>query len=64
MWIKFIGSIICLIGIIMIYNARKIVKIFSSRDENRATSYMKISGFLISILGSVFYLYDKLIIIK
>jgi len=63
MWNKLIGCIICLIGIIMIYNARSIVRIYSSKNENKTTSYMKISGFLITIIGSGIYLYDQLIYI-
>ena len=47
-----IGTIIIMLGIILIYDARQITKkIFSFSDQNVATFGLKVFGFVISIVG-------------
>lgn len=49
-----IGTIIVMIGIILIYDARQITKkIFSFGDQNEATFALKITGFIMSIIGGL-----------
>ena len=51
--IKLVGSILALIGVILIYDARTITKkAFSFGDKNEATLGLKIAGYLISIAGA------------
>ena len=51
--IKLVGSILALIGVILIYDARTITKkAFSFSDQNEATLGLKIAGYLISIAGA------------
>lgn len=46
------GLIFVLIGVICVYDARKITKkLFSMQDINEGTKALKIFGFLIAILG-------------
>ena len=52
--LRLIGTIILLIGVITIYDARIITKkMFGFGDQNEATSGFKILGILISIVGAV-----------
>ena len=47
-----IGLILDMIGIIMIYDARKLTKkLFSFHDQNEGTKWFKIGGFILSIIG-------------
>ena len=49
-----IGTIIVMIGIILIYDARQITKkIFSFGDQNEATLALKITGFIMAIVGGL-----------
>lgn len=49
---KLAGTIIMMIGIILIYDARPITKkLFSFGDQNEATFALKIIGFIISVIG-------------
>lgn len=51
--IKLVGSILALIGVILIYDARTITKkTFSFGDQNEATLGLKIAGYLITIAGA------------
>lgn len=51
---NFIGLIMALIGVIMIYDARIITKkIFGFGDQNQAAWGMKILGFIITIIGAL-----------
>lgn len=54
-----IGLIFVFIGVICIYDARKLTKkLFSFQDINEGTKTLKIFGLIISILGlSVVYIY-------
>ncbi len=52
-----IGLIIIAIGMVCIYDARKITKkFFSSSDRNNATKTAKIVGFVVCVIGSAFIL--------
>ena len=52
--LKIIGLVIILLGVILIYDARIITKkLFGFGDQNEATSGLKISGFMLSIIGTL-----------
>lgn len=52
--VKIIALIIVAIGIIMIYDARRLSKKwFSFGDRNGSTRTLKIVGFIIAIIGSL-----------
>lgn len=47
-----LGLIFVLIGVVCVYDARKITKkLFSFQDINEGTKALKIFGFLIALLG-------------
>ena len=49
-----IGTVVVMLGVIMIYDARQITKkIFSFGDQNEATKALKVTGFIMSIIGSL-----------
>ena len=51
--LKLIGIIIIAIGIVCVYDARKLIKkFFSSSDTNNATRNIKIVGFVVALIGS------------
>lgn len=57
-WIQailiFIGLILAMIGVIMVYDARIITKkIFSFGDQNEASLGMKMMGFIIAVIGGL-----------
>lgn len=50
----FIGLILAMIGVIMVYDARLITKkLFSFGDQNEASWGMKIMGFIIAVIGGL-----------
>ena len=52
--LKLRGSIMVLIGIIMIYDARILTKkFFGFGDQNEASSGLKILGYVIAIMGGL-----------
>ena len=52
--IKIIGLIIITIGVVMIYDARRIAKKwFSFGDQNSSTRTLKIVGFITSLIGGI-----------
>lgn len=49
-----IGTLITLLGTVMVFDARSITKkLFSFGDQNEATSGLKIIGFIIAIIGAL-----------
>lgn len=49
-----IGTIIALLGTIMIFDARYLTKkLFSFGDQNEATSGLKILGFFLGFIGAL-----------
>ena len=54
-----VSLIFVLVGVIFIFDARKITKNrFSIQDINEGTKYLKICGFIISLLGlGIMYFY-------
>lgn len=47
-----VGFILMMIGVILIYDARKLTeKWFSFGDKNEGSKWLKIGGFLFSIIG-------------
>ena len=58
--IKLVGSILALIGVILIYDARIITKkFFGFGDQNEATSGLKILGFFVVIIGGLLFYFNK-----
>ena len=56
-FLKLVGVIIIAIGIVCVYDARKLVnKFFSSSDQNETTKTMKIVGFVVAIIGGILVL--------
>lgn len=56
--IKFIGILVLAVGVILIYDARPITKkIFSFGDQNEGTKGLKITGFVISVIGGLMFLF-------
>lgn len=54
-----IGVLLLVVGVIMIYDARPIVKMyFSFGEENEATLGMKILGFVLAIIGGILFFYN------
>lgn len=52
--LKFIGAIIVLIGVVLIYDARILTKkLFGFGDQNEATSGLKILGVMLSVVGAL-----------
>ncbi len=55
-----IGIILIMLGVIAIYDARKLsTKWFSFYDKNEGTKWFKIGGFLICIIGALAILFIK-----
>lgn len=51
-------TIVMMIGIIFIYDARTIAKkLFSFGDQNEATTTLKIIGFITSIIAGILIIY-------
>lgn len=52
--LKLIGLVIMAVGIVCIYDARKLTKsFFSTSDTNTAARTMKIVGFVVSVVGGI-----------
>ena len=52
--LNLIGTLILLVGVILIYDARIITKkMFGFGDQNEATSGFKILGIFISVVGAI-----------
>ncbi len=50
--VAIVGSLIMMVGIILVYDARLITKkLFSFGDQNEAALLLKIVGFIISTVG-------------
>ena len=56
---KFIGALIILGGVILVYDARIITKkAFGFGDQNEATAGFKIIGFVIAIIGGLIIFFN------
>ena len=52
MIIEFIALLLCLVGVVMVYDARVITKrLFGFGDQNQAAWGLKILGFIIAMIG-------------
>ncbi len=52
--VKLISTVMVLVGVIMIYDARILTKkFFGFGDQNEASSGLKILGFVIAIIGGL-----------
>lgn len=57
MFLKIVGIIVIAIGVVCVYDARKLVnKFFSTSDTNTAVRIMKIVGFVVAIIGGVLFI--------
>ena len=56
MVLKIIGIILALIGVIWIFDARRItIKYFGFGDQNEGSMGLKMIGFIITIIGGVLF---------
>ncbi len=54
MWLELVGSIIALVGVIFIFDGRRVVKKYLNfGEENLAVQGIKIFGLLLAIVGFV-----------
>ena len=54
MWLKFFGSVVVLVGVIFIFDGRRVVKkYFNFGEENNTTLGIKIFGFLMTVVGGL-----------
>lgn len=54
-----IGILIVMLGVIMIYDARKLTKKwFGFNDQNEGSKWFKIGGFILSIIGIIIILFE------
>ena len=52
--VDLIGTIIVMLGVILVYDARPITKkLFSFGDQNEGSLGLKIVGFVIAIIGAI-----------
>ena len=52
MWLALFGSILVLIGVIFIFDGRRVVrKHFNFGEENLATQGIKMFGFILAVVG-------------
>lgn len=52
--VKLIGTLLVLLGIVLIYDARILTKrFFGFGDQNEASTGLKILGFILAILGGL-----------
>lgn len=59
--IKLIGYILVAIGVVFVFDARKITKNrFSFGDRNEGAKVLKVAGFVISIIGVVIILFQNI----
>lgn len=59
--IRIIGYILLAIGVVLIFDARKITKNrFSFGDRNESTKILKVVGFIISIIGVLIILFQNI----
>lgn len=54
MWLKIVGSAVALVGCVLIFDSRRIVKkSFSFGDENVTTLGIKIFGTILALIGGI-----------
>lgn len=57
--LTFIGLILAMIGVILVYDARILTKrFFSFGDQNQASWGLKILGFIIAIIGGILVFFN------
>lgn len=58
--IKLIGIIIVACGVVLLFDARVIVKkMFGFGDQNEATTGLKMLGFLLAIIGGLIIYFNR-----
>ncbi len=58
LFLKFLGAIFVLVGVILIYDARPITKkFFSFGDQNEGALGLKMFGFIFTVIGGVILLF-------
>jgi len=59
--ILILGFLLAMIGVIMIFDARKLTKErFSFGDQNEGSKWMKVIGFILSIVGAIIVMINVL----
>lgn len=57
--VLFVGLLLAMIGVIMVYDARLLTKkLFSFGDQNEASWGLKIFGFIIAIIGGLLIFFN------
>ncbi len=57
--LTFMGLILAMIGVILVYDARILTKrFFSFGDQNQASCGLKILGFIIAIIGGILVFFN------
>lgn len=57
--LTFIGLVLAMIGVILVYDARILTKrFFSFGDQNQASWGLKILGFIIAIIGGILVFFN------
>jgi len=57
--LMFIGLLLAMLGVIMVYDARILTKkLFSFGDQNEASWGLKILGFIIAIVGGLIVFFN------
>ncbi len=55
--VEIIGTVILMLGVILVYDARPITKkLFSFGDQNNGVRGMKIVGFILTVIGGLMLL--------
>lgn len=58
--VKLVAFIIIALGVIAIYDARRLSeKLFSFEDKNTSTKILKIIGFVLAIIGGIIIILNK-----
>lgn len=60
MILMIIGIVLDLLGVIMVFDARRLTKkLFSFGDQNDAVSGLKILGFILAVIGTLIIYFNK-----
>lgn len=60
LFLRMLGAVFVLIGIILIYDARPITKkFFSFGDQNEGSSGLKILGFIVVMMSGIIWMFFR-----
>lgn len=59
-WLIFVGVIISMLGVILIFDARLLTKkLFSFGDQNEGSLGLKILGFILAVVGCLIVYFNR-----